>query len=225
MPRMPKDEGVPNRSHGRPISYKDTPWLGEIYASKEPVLPDEVWLNAVGFPNYDVSSKGRVRRANDLKLMNAVPRGRGQVNRAYLRVELYKYEEDGSKKRYTVSIHSLVARTFHGAPSSPDLEVAHLNGNNQDNRADNLRWVTHRENMSHQQFHGRVKTSMQCNLTRLCPNAVFMIRNLYLKEGWKISRIANLADLDHQVVERIAKGKSRAHDLPRQEYRYGQPED
>ena len=219
MSSMPKDEGVPNRSHGRAISFKDnTTWLGEIYASKEPLLPDEIWQEAWGYPDYEVSSKGRIRRADTQRLLIPVPRGRGQINRAYRRLHLSR-EENGARKQSTAALHSLVAKTFHGLPPSPDLEVAHLDGNNQNNRADNLRWVTHRENMAHQVAHGRGKTSMECNLTRLCPNAVYMIRHLYQAEGWKVARIAELADLDYQVVERIAKGKSRARDLPRVEYR------
>lgn len=218
MPRVQKDEELHLEAYGRPLPHKSTSWLGEIYASNAPLLPDELWRISPDFPRYDVSSKGRVRRADNHKLLSPSPRGKGQVNRAYLRVDLRRDTEDGEIQRFTVAIHSLVARTFHGEPASPDLEVAHVDGNNQNNRADNLRWVTHAENMLHQKAHGTAKHSMHCNLTRLCPNAVFMIRHLYQHEGWKFADIARLADLPAQVVARIAKRQSRVQDKPRVDY-------
>lgn len=48
-------------------------------------------------------------------------------------------------------IHRLVAETWVKCPSSTKgqkYEVDHINGDKTDNSADNLRWVTHKENMA-----------------------------------------------------------------------------
>lgn len=57
-------------------------------------------------------------------------------------------------KRINVGAHVLVCETFHGLKPSPRHEVRHLNGNAIDNRAENLAWGTHAENMQDMLRHG-----------------------------------------------------------------------
>ena len=54
--------------------------------------------------------------------------------------------KDGAKKRYT--IHRLVAEAYCDKPEGCD-QVNHINGDKQDNRAENLEWVTASENRKH----------------------------------------------------------------------------
>lgn len=44
-------------------------------------------------------------------------------------------------------VHRIVATAFHGPQPSPDHVVDHIDTNRQNNRADNLRWVTRLENI------------------------------------------------------------------------------
>ena len=55
--------------------------------------------------------------------------------------------KDGQQKSFFV--HRLVALTFLGEPSSPDLVVNHKDGNKLNNIPENLEWVTQIENMHH----------------------------------------------------------------------------
>ena len=52
-------------------------------------------------------------------------------------------------RRTTDFVHRVVAETFIEKPEGyGKVEVDHLNHNRQDNRVENLRWVTHEENMN-----------------------------------------------------------------------------
>lgn len=53
------------------------------------------------------------------------------------------------------SIHRLVAETFIPNPENK-MEVDHINRNKADNRVENLRWTTHRENRRNCADHDRV---------------------------------------------------------------------
>lgn len=114
----------------------------------------ETWKVIHGWESrYEVSSLGRVRSVDHVqkflsKLGNPVSRFiKGRVMRptsgpyGYCRVAL---QLNGRLKQALV--HRLVCEAFHG-PCPPDKEhCAHWDGDTSNNRADNLRWVTVREN-------------------------------------------------------------------------------
>lgn len=49
-------------------------------------------------------------------------------------------------RRFGRPVHQLICLAFHGIPPSPKHEVDHINRQRDDNRPENLRWVTRREN-------------------------------------------------------------------------------
>lgn len=119
-------------------------------------LPDEVWKAIPGWEDrYEVSNLGRVKSKAHVqhflsKRGNPVTRKVGErLMRAttgpygYLRVSLQR-----DTKIRPALVHRLVCEAFHG-PCPPDKEhCAHWDGNTGNNRAENLRWVTARENGS-----------------------------------------------------------------------------
>lgn len=98
-----------------------------------------------GYPGYMISDDGRIFR--DGREVTQHPNGRG-----YNFVFLYK---DGERKN--ARVHRLVAENF--IPNDCRLPVVnHKNGNKLDNRAENLEWVTHKENTRQYLEKGKCET-------------------------------------------------------------------
>lgn len=99
----------------------------------------EIWKDVKNFENkYQISSFGRLRNkysGHIYKLTNK--------NDNYFSVVLY---DKGQKK--SIKIHKLVAEAFIPNPENKP-QVDHIDLNKQNNRVENLRWVTALENIQH----------------------------------------------------------------------------
>lgn len=144
----PADAGT---SRGRGTSRKDLPM--HPHDSGIPAVESaEEWRSVPEFPNYEVSSLGRVRRTVDQPGILRYRAGhilKGAANTdGRLQVEL----RCGMRER-TVQIHRLVAEVFLG-PCPPGIEVNHRDGDKRHNATANLEYVTRAENMRHAVMHG-----------------------------------------------------------------------
>ena len=103
----------------------------------------EIWKDIEGYENlYQVSSEGRIKNLNYFKTGKEKILKGGKYGSGYLKVKLFK---DGKGKNY--AIHRLVAQAFIENPDNKP-QIDHINTDKTDNRVENLRWVTNKENMN-----------------------------------------------------------------------------
>ncbi len=87
---------------------------------------------------YWISNLGRVKNKHG-KIMKLQPDKDG-----YFKKVFYIEQIDNKKRTESYLIHRLVA--MHFIENTDNLEyVHHLNGNNQDNRVENLKWINRKE--------------------------------------------------------------------------------
>lgn len=120
------------------------------------IAPEE-WRPVVGWPGYEVSTRGRVRSVERVVLRR---NGTGQTIRGrvlkpatmkksgHLQVSL---SHDGARRTYCV--HTLVLEAFVG-PRPESMEGLHGDGNPANNNIGNLKWGTPTENHLDRVLHG-----------------------------------------------------------------------
>ena len=107
----------------------------------------EVWKPIPGYEGrYEVSSIGRVLSKTTNRFLKP-----NLMNHGYVCVHLYS---GGRSTRVVKTIHQLVAQIFVPNPYAY-REVNHKNFLKRDNRAENLEWVTRKENVMHALAAGR----------------------------------------------------------------------
>lgn len=136
--------------------------IGNLKHERQGVfLMQEIWKDIPGYEGkYQISNLGNVmslhfkRSATNKKLLTPVDNNHG-----YFQVML---RDNGNDNRFR--IHRLVAEAFVPNPENKPV-VNHIDGNTKNNRADNLEWVTQRENIIHGCQYGKIKPPTFLGLT------------------------------------------------------------
>jgi len=96
----------------------------------------ENWKTITEYPNYEVSDLGHIRRVGRKHNLKPFYDSLQEYGRVML------FNEKGKRK---IMVHILVAQAFLG--ERPEgVEIDHLNTNLKDNRAENLAYVSARQN-------------------------------------------------------------------------------
>ena len=96
----------------------------------------EEFVDIYGFSGYEVSNYGKIKNKKTGKILKENPNEKG-----YMKVNLMK-----DNRSYTRRVHKLVCEHFNPNPGHKP-KVDHEDCNKSNNRADNLRWCTHQENI------------------------------------------------------------------------------
>jgi hypothetical protein len=139
----------------------------------------EEWRAVLGFEGYyEVSDLGAVRSRH---FDPPQPKKHRLNCCGYPVLVLY-----GGGKRRTVPLHRLVAEVFRADQRNAlHCEVAHLDGNRLNASADNLKWVSRSENLSHRHQHGTDDRGERHSSARLTNAQAVEIRSLRAKRKYR----------------------------------------
>lgn len=170
-------------------------------AQSVPGMPHEEWRPVIGYEAYyQVSNLGRVRSLKRLKPLI------GSIDDCdYHRVTLWTPHGQATKK-----VHRLVCEAFNGPPNILHREVAHLDGRRRNNRADNLKWVSHVENQGHKYWHGTNPAGSRHPNAKLSEADVIEIRRrAALLERYQ--NIANDYEVSYYAIDDIVRRRNWRH--------------
>ena len=113
------------------------------------------WRTIPGLPMYEASDDGLIR--SKARSVTAVVNGRRVrkvlpsklLAQSLMTLNGRPHYATAKVNGRTLYVHRLIAMAWHADAYFTGAEVNHINGNPRDNRADNLEWVTHRQNILH----------------------------------------------------------------------------
>lgn len=102
---------------------------------------DTNWKICPTLPYYEVNKSGQIRTTKGKKLVgNKNPEG-------YIEIKVPSIALNNDGKQKTIKAHRLIMETFNPIQNSEMYVVDHINGKRDDNRIENLRWITQRQNI------------------------------------------------------------------------------
>lgn len=159
------------------------------------------WRKCYGFPEYEVSEGGDVRRGGRIKAQFTMKNG---------------YRTVGVSRRDKQLVHRMVALTFIGPPPTPRHQVAHNDGSRGNNHWTNLRWATPAENQADRRRHGTYHAGEACGSARLSDADAQAIRGRYHVGGQRyiggaitMQALADEYGVSIAQISRIVNGVQR----------------
>lgn len=151
--------------------------------------PGEIWKQ-IPYSTYEASSLGRIRNCKNGKIQEPNVGADG-----YLFVGIRFLDKKHSKK-----VHQLVCMAFNGLKPAGAQCVRHLDGNRLNNRLENLRWGTSKENAADTILHGRQVAGFDHPNMKITKEEAIEIRSAYLRhmDGRKKAANGFILDLANQ---------------------------
>lgn len=131
----------------------------------------------------------------------------GYTLKGYRKVNIFL---NGSSKPTPVSVHKMIGKVFHADQWKEGYDIDHINGIKDDNRAENLEWVSRSENIK-RAFktglkHGRKGND---NPTTVYPDESIHDACKYLEQGLNVKDVAKLVKIPLSYLYTIIRGESR----------------
>lgn len=171
---------------------------------------DEMWKEIPGLDGYDVSDRGAVRSWH----LQGSRHGRGVVPRLLTacvdRRGYLKFNALVDRVQRCVRVHRAVLLAFVGEPP-PGSDTRHLNGVRTDNRLENLRYGTRKENCADRVVHGTSPVGERNPKARLCYASVVAIRAEFAGGGVSQTELGRRYDVTQQSINDILARRSWKH--------------
>lgn len=158
----------------------------------------ETWKPIPKCPKYSVSDFGRIKNTKTGKVLSPF-----RQNRGYIQIRLFL----GGGESWRPAVHRLVAEAFIG-PS--DLEVNHKDLNKENNRIENLEYVTRSQNQKHASENG-VWGGHNADAAKLTSDQVLAIREAHATGSKGYGKLALEYGVDKSNIAAIVKRRSWAH--------------
>lgn len=165
----------------------------------------EIWK---AIPNsdgkYEISNRGRIRRGEKIRKLCSG----GNI--------YYTFAFIKKSQRYTYYVHRLVAQLFVPNPENK-IQVNHKNSNKIDNRAENLEWVTNKENAIHHWNSPYCKISPnrakgeKVNTSKLFAQEVIEIRDLFKTGKYGLRELGRKYNVTDTAIKYIIIRKNWKH--------------
>lgn len=169
----------------------------------------EIWKDIKGYEGlYQVSNLGRVKSLERYVRCGTNGNGKRKVNERILRAGAYCKTGHVSvvlRKHGTGQpVHKLVMEAFVGARPE-NYDICHNDGNPKNNKLENLRYDTRRNNNIDVFKHGRTMGTSKLSLEE-----VKEIKKLLAKGHMAQAAIAQQFDVSATTLSKIASGKSHS---------------
>ena len=176
--------------------------LIEMRNSEHDILSHDPSLTKVDVygENYYINRKGVIYRAsyvtNDGRYIKSKIVTQSLGKNGYYYVNL---RSDGKTK--LAYVHRIMAETYVDNPENKE-QVNHINGDKEDNRIENLEWVTPKENTQHSIYHGLTPVGEKAHKSKLTLKEVISIRSSKCSN----TELAKKYGVSRAQVYRIKKG-------------------
>ena len=171
----------------------------------------ELWKPLLEYKGIEVSSIGRIRKAANKRrkerILTEFPKDRD----GYCRCSVQKLDGTWTSQ----PVHRLVAKAF--IPNTENKQaVNHIDGNRQNNKVENLEWVTPKENVIHSfRFGSRRKCKQVPKRTLLTDFQISQID--ILRKSYTVNQIAKLFNIEYQSLKNIIHKKKQCERLDNQQ--------
>jgi hypothetical protein len=179
-------------------------------------LPGEIWKPLLKFSHIEASSLGRVRRIAVVGTIMTVVGVRQRVEPARV------YAQDITKTGYVrfafnlngttkhVSVHRAVCEAFHGPAPTDKSCACHIDGDRLNNRPENLRWGSYKDNSDDKRRHGRLCRGETTGTSKLTEDNVRAIRTLGASGHTNVD-LGRKFGVNHCTISMIKRRRSWAH--------------
>lgn len=181
-------------------------------------MEEEIWKDIEESIYYQVSNLGRVKRLQHQKwckpnnsfsiYKERILRLSNKNTKKYWRIKI-KYKTGISVME---SVHRLVGKSFIPNPENKP-QVNHMDDNKNNNRWDNLEWVTNLENMQHANLNGKrehlnaAKSGINSYMNKHSEETIRKIPEL-VEQGYTYTKIGEMLGIAATLITEIKSGRA-----------------